>query len=128
MSRQRLLVIAVVCTGVLFLLNPGVGKAQTNTLNEGERGFGNGIGTYGRNPAFNESYYNGSGYGSPRYMYTSFYPAQQATGGWQQRPDGWMYYWAQNQVVGAYDPQNKYWYPYSSTGWGQATTPPWKKD
>lgn len=123
MSRQRLFTIAMVSAGVLLLLNPDTGSAQTiTTLNEGERGFGNGIGTYGQNPAFSGSYY----YGSPRYAYRAYYPAPTPVG-WQQRSDGWMYYWAQGQVVGAYHSDSESWYPYSGSGWGQAATPPWKK-
>jgi hypothetical protein len=125
MSRQRLFAIAVVAGGALFLLNPSSGKAQQmNTLNEGERPFGNGIGTYGQNPAFSGGYYYGRSYGS--FGYQSFY-RQPAPSRWEERPDGWMYYWAQGQVAGAYDPENGYWYPYGGTGWGKASTPPWKK-
>jgi hypothetical protein len=74
-------------------------------------------------------WYGGRDYGySTAGEYQAYYPPQQAYSGWQERPDGWMYYWSQDQVVGAYDPQSKNWYPYSaSTGWGAAVTPPWKQ-
>jgi hypothetical protein len=59
--------------------------------------------------------------------YESYYAPEPQPVGWQKRSDGWFYYWSQGQVVGAYDPDSELWHVYNaSTGWGKATTPPWK--
>jgi hypothetical protein len=126
MFRKSVAVKVLIPTVLVLLATAGTSQAQP--------GHPQGTGRIGGSG----SYSGGSGgyYSSPATMtqgtanseggYQSLFPPDPERNGWQTRSDGWYYYWSQNQLVGAYDPDGQRWYAYSPQGWGKGGTPPWK--
>lgn len=61
--------------------------------------------------------------------YESFYPPEAERNGWEYGRDGWLRYWRNDRLVGAYDRDNNDWYRYNGgNNWSEAMTPPWQRN
>jgi hypothetical protein len=120
-----------------LLVSAGPSQAQpagpqgNGWISGGSNGFrsgGYGGGSYSGGSYYSApNYYNGSATENTGNGYQSFYPAANQRSGWQLRPDGWYYYWSQNQVLGAYDGDSDQWYAREGSNWARPTQPPWRR-
>lgn len=60
--------------------------------------------------------------------YQSFYPPEAERTGWEFGNDGWLRYWRNNRLIGAYDRDSNAWYRYNDGTWSDPLTPPWQRN